>query len=168
MQYLAKNRTSNVRHLAPKLHGEAIAEMNDSRLFLVLGLWELKLMHNFLSILYFSVFKIVLWFLQQFAQKSRERDGTLLSTYHVVGAGVGAQTLVSSNPPDSLASHSHSDEGAERRSGQAEADGFGRLCVCEIILALVRVTSLAKDTPTPEPGYKPLNQRLSNTTLAPW
>lgn len=89
MQYLAQNRTSNVRHLASKLHGEAIAETDDSRLFLVLGLWEVKLMHNFLSILYFFVFKIFLWFLQQFAQKVRERDGTLLSTYNVVGAGVG-------------------------------------------------------------------------------
>lgn len=85
---LGQNRTSNVRHLASKLHGEAIVEMNGSHLFLVLGLWEAKLMHHFLSILYFFVFKIFLWFLQQFAQKARERDGTLLSTYNVVGAGV--------------------------------------------------------------------------------
>lgn len=66
MRYLAQTRTSNVRHLASELHGEAIAEMDDSRLFLVLGLWEVKLMHHFLSILYFFVFKIFLWFLQQF------------------------------------------------------------------------------------------------------
>lgn len=54
------------QHLATTLHGDAIAEMNDSHLFLVLWLGEIKLMHHFLSVLYCFDFKIVLWFLQQF------------------------------------------------------------------------------------------------------
>lgn len=39
VRYLAQNGTSNVRHVATKVHGDATAGTNDSRLFLVLGLW---------------------------------------------------------------------------------------------------------------------------------
>lgn len=80
---------------ATKLFQDATAEMNDSHVFLILGRGEggkIKLMYSFLSILSFSFQNIPITFgfySCLTAQKSRDRDGALLSTSYKAGSGLG-------------------------------------------------------------------------------